>query len=218
MALQAAPHGLSPVGTLTGASFNEQGRLYYIPNDASNTYAIGDIVVIGTSADSNGVPAVTKYVQGTTTLPPLGVIVGIPPANPSVTLQGSTLSLEIAYLAKSSGNRYVYVVDDPNVVFKAQFDSTGVSQTHLHYLCTTNQVADATASLSQSAPYSPTALTGPATAHTANTTILQIMGAWQDPVQQGAIGSAATTATAVPYLEVLVKWNQHQYFGSAVGV
>ena len=45
MALSAAPKGLSPVGTVTGAAYNEQGRLYYIANDASNTYAIGDIVV-----------------------------------------------------------------------------------------------------------------------------------------------------------------------------
>ena len=66
MALSAAPKGLSPVGTVTGAAYNEQGRLYYIANDASNTYAIGDIVVAAAGADSNGIPAVTKYVQGTT--------------------------------------------------------------------------------------------------------------------------------------------------------
>ena len=52
MALSAAPKGLSPVGTVTGAAYNEQGRLYYIANDASNTYAIGDIVVAAAGADS----------------------------------------------------------------------------------------------------------------------------------------------------------------------
>lgn len=217
MALSAAPKGLSPVGTVTGAAYNEQGRLYYIANDASNTYAIGDIVVAAAGADSNGIPAVTKYVQGTTTVAPLGVIVGIQPADAGVSLQGTNLDLTKVYLNKSAGNRYVYVVDDPNVVFAAQFDITGVAQTKLNNLCSTNQAADQT-TLSQSSPLSSTALTGPATTHTANTTILQIIGSYQDPINQGALSSAATSSTAVPYLTVLVKWNQHKYFGAAVGV
>jgi len=218
MALSAAPRGLSPVGTLTGASYNEQGRLYYIPSDSANTYAIGDIVVVGAGGDANGVPAVTKYVQGTTTLPPLGVVVGVRVVDPSVSLQGTSLDLTKLYLNKSAGNRYVYVVDDPNVVFSAQFDSTGAAQNAVHKLCTTNQAADQTSTLSQSAPLSSTALTGVATTHTGNTTILQIIGATQDPVNQGALSAAASTSTAVPYVTMLVKWNQHQYFGAAAGV
>jgi hypothetical protein len=86
MALLQAPYGLSPVGSLTGAAFNQAGRLYYIPNDASNTYAIGDVVTIGTSADFQGTPAVTKYVSGTTTTPPLGVIIGIRAVDAGVSL------------------------------------------------------------------------------------------------------------------------------------
>ncbi len=217
MALLAAPSGLSPVGTLSGAPFNEQGRLYYIPNDTSNTYAIGDIVVIGTGSDANGVTAVTKYVQGTTTLPPLGVIVGIRVADPGVSLQGTNLNLGQVFIGKGAGAHYVYVVDDPNVIFEAQFDSTGVSAAHLHYLCSTNQAADQSSTLSQSAPYSSTALTGPTATYSANTTILQILGAVQTPTNQGALG-AVSSSTAVPYLSVLVKWNQHQYFGAAAGV
>ena len=218
MALSAAPRGLSPVGTLNGAAYNEQGRMYYIPNDASNTYAVGDVVVIADGGDANGVPAVTKYVQGTTTLPPLGVIVGIRVADSGVTLQGTTLSLEKQYLNKSAGNHYVWVVDDSNVIFSAQFDVTGAAQTAMHKLCSTNQAADQTATLNQSSPYSSTALTGVATTHVSNTTILQIIGAVQDPTNQGALSSAATTSTAVPYVSVLVCWNQHQYFGSSAGV
>lgn len=217
MALFAAPRGLSPVGTTTGAAFNEQGRLYYIPSDSSNTYAIGDIVVIANGSDSNGVPAVTKYVQGTTTKPPLGVIVGVRAADPSTSLQGVNLDLGKLYLNKSAGNRYVYVVDDPSVIFQAQFDATGVAPNQLHYLCTTNQAADQSSTLSQSSPLSSTALTGPASSHTANTTILQVLGAWQDANNQAAVASAATTSTAVPYLTVLVAWNQHQFFGGSAG-
>ena len=48
MANLNAAFGLSPVGTITGAPFNEQGQLYAIANDASNTYAIGDVVKVTT--------------------------------------------------------------------------------------------------------------------------------------------------------------------------
>ena len=44
MANVSRPRGLSPVGTLTGAAYNEQGQLFAVANDATNTYAIGDIV------------------------------------------------------------------------------------------------------------------------------------------------------------------------------
>ena len=44
MANVSRPRGLSPVGTVTGAPFNEQGQLFAIANDATNTYAIGDLV------------------------------------------------------------------------------------------------------------------------------------------------------------------------------
>ena len=38
MANVNTPRGLSPVGSITGAPYNEQGRLYAIANDGSNTY------------------------------------------------------------------------------------------------------------------------------------------------------------------------------------
>ena len=74
MANANTPRGLSPVGTITGAAYNEQGRLYAIANDGTNTYAIGDIVKVAGSSDANGVPYVTK---AATTDTPVGVVVGI---------------------------------------------------------------------------------------------------------------------------------------------
>ena len=213
MALINMPRGLTPVGTLTGAAYNEQGRMYYLPNDASNTYAIGDIVGIAQGGDANGVPAVTKYATGAAPLP-LGVIVGIRVADPGVSLVGADLALSKTYLNKSAGNHYVYVVDDPNVVFMIQSDSTGVTRNQLHNLATATITADQTSSLAAYAPFSNTVLTGPTTTNTvyssANNTLFQIVGAPQDPVTQGALG-AVSASTAVPYLPVLVAWNQHQY-------
>ena len=93
MANLSAPRGLSPVGTVTGAAFNEQGQMFAIANDASNTYAIGDIVKSAVGNDANGVPLVTK--AGATDVP-LGVIVGVRVANPGVSLVATNLDLCIS--------------------------------------------------------------------------------------------------------------------------
>ena len=100
MANANTPRGLSPVGTITGAPYNEQGRLYAIANDGTNTYAIGDVVKVAGSSDTTGIPYVTK---AATTDTPVGVIVGIRVADPGVSLVGTTLALNTIYLPLNSG-------------------------------------------------------------------------------------------------------------------
>ena len=191
------PNGFSPVGTLVGASWNEQGRLYAIATDASNTYAIGDVVMSAASADANGIPYVQKWGGATTTSAlPLGIIVGVRTADPGVSLVGNSLSLEKTYLSLSSGTRYVYVVDDPNIVFEAQFDSTAIAVTNLHQNAAVTVTADQTSTLSASSPYSSTVLTGPAVTATLP---VRVLGLVQRP--DNAVGA---------YARVLCKWNYHE--------
>ena len=121
MANVSRPRGLSPVGTVTGAPFNEQGQLFAIANDATNTYAIGDLVTYAGGSDTNGVAYITKMTADSTE--PLGVIVSIRPADPGVSLQGLDIDLGKLYLPQSAGLRYVYVVTDPNVVYEIQADT-----------------------------------------------------------------------------------------------
>ena len=121
MANVSRPRGLSPVGTVTGAPFNEQGQLFAVANDATNTYAIGDLVTYAGGSDSNGVAYITKMTADSTE--PLGVIVSIRPADPGVSLQGLDIDLGKLYLPQSAGLRYVYVVTDPNVVYEIQADT-----------------------------------------------------------------------------------------------
>jgi len=121
MANVSRPRGLSPVGTVTGAPFNEQGQLFAIANDATNTYAIGDLVTYAGGSDTNGVAYITKMTADSTE--PLGVIVSIRPADPGVSLQGTNIDLSKIYLSQSSGLRYIYVITDPNVVYEAQADT-----------------------------------------------------------------------------------------------
>lgn len=197
------PNGFSPVGLLSGANWNEQGRLYAIATDASNTYAIGDVVMSAASADADGIPLVQKWGGATTTSAlPLGIIVGIRVADPGVSLVGASLSLEKAYIGKSAGTRYVYVVDDPNILFEAQFDSTAIAAANLHQNAAVTVTADQTSTLSPSAPYSNLVLTGPATTATL---AVRVLGLVQRP--DNAVGA---------YARVLCKWNFHE-FGVTAG-
>lgn len=198
MANVIAPRGLSPVGTVVGADWNQQGRLYAIASDATNTYAIGDIVMSATSSDANGVPYAVK---ATASDVPLGVIVGIRVADPSVSLQGTTLSLEQTYIGLNAGIRYVYVVDDPNVIFQVQFDSTGVTQANIHKNAALTITANQS-TLSQSSPYSSIVATSAATT---NTLPLRLLGLAQIP--NNTFGANAT---------VLAKFNIHE-FGVGTG-
>lgn len=150
MANVNAPQGLQPVGTVTGAPWNQQGTLFAVATDASNTYAIGDVVKMATTgADANGIAYVTKVTADTDL--PLGVIVGIRPADPSGSLQGTNIDLSKLYLGLSAGTRYVYVCADPSVIFECQADTYALADIgkNVGANWVTNQTA-----LSQSSPQS----------------------------------------------------------------
>jgi hypothetical protein len=154
------------------------------------------------SADANGVPYVTKWGGATTTSAlPLGIIVGIRVADPGTSLVGSSLSLEKSYIGLSAGTRYVYVVDDPYVIFEAQFDSTAVAATDLHKNAAVTVTANQT-SLAVSSPFSSTVLTSPATTATLP---IRLLGLVQR--SDNAVGA---------YCKVLCKWNYHE-FGVTAG-
>lgn len=199
-----APKGFSPVGNLQGGSWNQQGRLYAIPtSDTTNSYAVGDVVMSATSADPDGVPYVQKWGGATTTSAlPLGIIVGIRVADPGVSLVASSLDLTQSYISAGTRTavRYVYVVDDPMVLFEAQFDSTAVALTDLHKNAAVTVTANQT--LTQSAPMSSLVLTGPAVTATLP---IRLLGLIQRP--DNATGA---------YAKVLCKWNYHE-FGVTAG-
>lgn len=207
MALLNRPRGFEPVGNLLGSKWNEQGRLYAIPtSDTTNSYAIGDVVMTAAGSDSNGVPYVQKWGGATTTSAlPLGIVVGIRVADPGVSLVGNSLSLENASWFRAGTRtavRYVYVVDDPFVLFEAQFDATGVTAANLHRnAAVTISAADQT-SLAMSSPLSDMVLTGAAITATLP---VRLLGAVQRP-ENVLNGTAAT-----PYLRVLCKWNYHEF-------
>ena len=200
MANAKTPRGLSPVGTITGAAYNEQGRLYAIANDGTNTYAIGDVVKVAGSSDATGIPYVTK---AATTDTPVGVIVGIRVADPGVSLVGTTLALNTIYLPLNSGTRYVYVVDDPSVIFQVTGDSTGVAAADVFKNAGLTITANQT-SLSQSSPLSSTVL------NASSFLAIGSSGSLALPLQIIGLVQASNNAPGA-YAQALVKWNKHQF-------
>ena len=196
-----APRGLSPVGTITGAAWNQQGQLFAIASDSSNTYAIGDVVKLGSGADTNGIAYITKAAS---TDIPVGVIVATRVADYGVSLQGTTLDLTKMYLSLNAGLRYVYVVTDPNVIFEVESDATGITAADVNKNVGMTITADQTSSLSQSSPLSNTVV--------AASTLKA----------QGTSGSLALPLTITgislrpdnspgAYANVQVIFNRHQY-------
>lgn len=200
MANVSRPRGLSPVGTLTGAAFNEQGQLFAIASDASNTYAIGDVVKLTTGSDANGIAYVTKMTADSDL--PMGVIVGIRPADPGVSLEGTNIDLAKLYLSLSSGTRYVYVITDPTVIFEAQADSYALADVNKN--AGANWTADQTSTLSQSSPQSSTTIKA--------STILALGTSGSLALPFMVIGLAQRQDNAAgAYAKVNVIFNRHLY-------
>jgi hypothetical protein len=200
MANVNAPRGLSPVGSITGAPFNEQGQLYAIATDSSNTYAIGDVVKLATGADANGIPYCIKAASSDV---PVGVIVSIRAADPGVSLQGTNIDLGKIYLSLSSGTRYANVVTDPNVIFSIESDATGVTNADVNKNAGMTITANQT-SLSQSSPQSSTVL--------ATSTMLaqSASGSLALPLTIISVTNRADNASGA-YSDVQVIFNRHQF-------
>jgi len=119
MANLNAPKGLVPSRYLDGSAWNGAVNLYYIPQADGSAYYGGDVVKSAANADANGVPAIAKAL-GTDTL--RGVLAGVAVANPGApSLIGTNLDLSIQFIpAVKLRDYYVWVVDDPAVIFEVQ--------------------------------------------------------------------------------------------------
>lgn len=208
MANQNKPQGLIPIGSVGSNAFNGQGNLYAIANDASNTYAIGDVVKTASGTDANGVPFVTKATSlGAAGDVPLGIIVGFRVADPGVSLVGANLNLNNIFLPLNSGTRYVYVVDDPDIIFAVQMDNTAVTQANLHKNAPLTVTANDTTFLASS-PVSSIVIAG-GTINTTNTLPVRMLGLVQREDNQ-----ITSSTTVGAYCWVKCKWNTHEFFGS----
>ena len=126
MANTAKITGFRPVKYLNGAPWTGQCRKYVIPaSDAVNTM-VGDLVIPHTTG-SDGLQACQRAITGGAgQVGILGVIVGIDPIGENYqSLDGNTQVNLTAKYRPASTKAFVWVVDDPNVLFESSFDAGG---------------------------------------------------------------------------------------------
>jgi hypothetical protein len=100
---------------VSGAPYNGACNRYYVPaTDTDAAIYVGGLVKLTGGADALGIPVVTGNVA--TSNPVVGVVVGVEP----ITADSTT------YRANSTA-RYVFVADDPNLMFECQEDGTTVA-------------------------------------------------------------------------------------------
>ena len=110
-------NGFRPVRTITGAAWNGQATRYFIPSgNATNTF-VGDLVKLDgtsdTAAAGGRAKGVRTVVQAAAGDPCVGVIVG---------LEIDPTNLNTPQFRAASTGRYVWVADDPNLLFEGQDD------------------------------------------------------------------------------------------------
>jgi len=135
MANAAAPFGLRPSHTVSGAPFNGQTRMYRIPSTDAVAYSIGDVVTEVAGGDvKTGVSDVAIFgTRGATATSgnARGVIVGLASSAGSgggqpVGGDPDNLGLMIIPATKSK-DYYVYVCDDPHMIYEAQTNTIASS-------------------------------------------------------------------------------------------
>lgn len=129
MANLNAPSGLAPVGYLNGSPWNGQARLYGVAAADTSAYYVGDVVKMSVgTADANGIPYVIQATAGAACR---GVVVAVGKALPygfqgGPFINPNDLTRTWRPAAAQATDYYVAVVDDPNVIFEVQEDSTGI--------------------------------------------------------------------------------------------
>lgn len=117
MANANTPFGLRPVANRSGAPYNGSPRLYIVPASDGTALYIGDPVKLASTGDATGkYPGVIAAATGDVVT---GIVVGFQPL---------PTNLELRYRAAST-LRYVYVVDDPDVLFEIQEINSGTALT-----------------------------------------------------------------------------------------
>jgi len=219
MANVNAPFGLRPAKHIGGASWNQQTTMYYIPSTDGNAFYVGDLVVSAAGGDATtGASAVTlalntnrstNFTSGNLR----GVIVGIGSA---VTTSGGSFpgafdpnNLNVSYIpATKSVGYYVWVVDDPTVIFEAQCDSGTLATTsynkNIAFLPTANTSSlTTTGGVLQSAGVLVTS-----TANTTSALPLKLIGAPNRPDNDLTLG----------YATYYVQINQSEFGNNTAGV
>lgn len=199
MANTSRINGFKVVKHLTGAPYNGQGNVYYVPSSDGTAIYPGDLVKLGGSADTVGTPTATIAAAGNAVI---GVMIGVVPAkiDPITgTLSTGSVSLDTpsgVYRAASTA-QYIFVADSPDIVMEAEA-SNGTPAAADIGLNTNHAVGTPSSTAGRSGAY-----VDVATFNTTATLTLKLLGFTNRPDNE--IGASA---------KMLVTINNHQFKGS----
>lgn len=194
--------GFRPVKSITGAPYSGATNIYVVPGGETVSMGVGDLVKLSDTAAVGGYQAVETLAAASDVI--VGAVVGICMTVPdgSMTAGASPILDTPTYIdGATTVARYVYVADDPNLIFQTQASSTyTVDQIGLNAQPTVTTVSTTTGASTMKMDTT--------TLATTNTHGLKVVGVVQSPDNTlGAAGSA-----------VLVKINRHAYANQIAGV
>lgn len=194
--------GFTPVKSLAGAPYSGACNIYCVIGSEAVSVAVGDLVKLSDAAAVNGYTAVETVAAVGDVI--VGAVVGICMTVPdgSMTRGASpTLDVPIYIPGAETAVKYVYVADDPNLIFQTVASSTYTAdQVGLNTQVSITTADTTTGASVQKMDTSLLAVT--------NTLGLRFVGVVQSPDNTlGAAGSA-----------VLVKINRHAYANQVAGV
>jgi len=119
-------NGFRPVKMITGAPYNGQSNLYFMPSSDSTVVMVGDAVkLLGDARAATGAPTVTRC--GATDIP-IGIVVGILFTGVGdVTNMPPVTDLNTPVYRRASTDRYILVADDPQLIYEVQYAGTSVA-------------------------------------------------------------------------------------------
>jgi len=119
-------NGFRPVKMVTGAPYNGQSNLYFMPASDATVVMVGDAVkLLGDARAASGAPTVTRC--GATDIP-IGIVVGILFTGVGdVTNMPPVTDLNTPVYRRASTDRYILVADDPQLIYEVQYAGTSVA-------------------------------------------------------------------------------------------
>lgn len=120
-------NGFRPVKTITGAPYNGQGEVAFVPASDSSVIMVGDAVkLLGDARAATGVPTVTRVSAGTDIA--FGIVVGILFSGVGDTQNVPPVTdLNTPVYRRASTDRYLLVCTDPNVIYEVQYLTQSVA-------------------------------------------------------------------------------------------
>lgn len=205
MANTSKIRGFIPVKHVTGAPYNGQANIYFVPASDGTALFVGDPVKLLADANAQGIGQVTKATAGAAVL---GVVVGVintkfdPVAG---NMSSGSVALDTPVYRPASTGQYVLVCDAPDMVYEVEA-VTGSNASYSFAVADVGLNADLATVAGSTTTGTSAAALNMATALSTATLQFKILGVVQRPDNE--ITGANT--------KVLVKINNSQY-GSGTG-